>query len=98
MSDQEACSMSHEVLGVQAVPQFRQDGIHEQGGREEAGVYQYNHSVEHPSLTTPPTALPSLTVQQIRSFIPILINCHIPAILFNGYGLLELAAFHPTVF
>jgi hypothetical protein len=88
--------MSHEVLGVQAVPQFRQNDVHEQGGQEEAGVYQHNHSVEH-SLIAPLTAFPSLAVQEIRSFTAVLVYCHIPAVLFNGYGLLEVAAFHPTI-
>jgi hypothetical protein len=89
--------MSHEVLGMKSVPQFWQGGVYEQGSQEEPGAYKYHYSIEHPSFTTPPTTFPSLAVHQILSFTAIPIDCHIPAILFNGYRLLQLAPFHPTI-
>jgi hypothetical protein len=85
--------VSHEVLGVKSVPQFRQSGVYEQGSQEERGAYKYHHSIEHP----PFTSFPSLAVQQLLRFTAIPIDCRIPAVLFNGYWLPQIAPFHPTI-
>jgi hypothetical protein len=85
--------MSHEVLGRKSVPQFRQGGVYEQGSQEEPGAYKYHHSIEHPSFIT----FPSLAVQQLQRFTAIPIDCRIPAILFNGYWLPQVAPLHSTI-